>query len=313
MLFPSRNSLLHRLFALVICLIALGTNCGDLEAKDAQKESAKGHDIFIFSDFAGNREVPEWKSAGAIQGWEKELGEKIGEEIRISIVSCELGIAGLEMMGKPSVAIIPAVEKDRCKGMLPEFLVEQHEGLYSNFMLLAPGSSQVTDKVATLRVGLLDATIMMPWNGRLWANSILPDLDLASIRAVQGSDHVVIPVFFGHAAYGIIDQDGFEAEVRRNPQVKEQIRVIAESPPMLGNAVFIREDLSLSVAEKIRRELVRSSKGENGAVVFDVLGWHALRPVTEKEEMLISESIAVLTGESGNDATAEAKAKGAKK
>ena len=288
-------------------------SCRDLRAKDEKKASVEGHDIFIFSDFAGNRAIPEWKYAGAVEAWEKELGERMGEEVRISIVSTELGLEGLEMIGEPSVAVVPVAEKERFGGMIPEFLVEHSGGLHSKFMLIAPRASENTQGIATVRIGLFDSTMMMPWSGRVWAHSILPDLEITSIRPVRGSDSVVIPVFFKRAAYGVVDLAGFEAEVKRNPQVKERVEVVAESPPILGSAVFIREDLSLSIAEKFRRELVQSSKGENGAIVFEVLGWHALRPVAEKEEALIAESIAVLAGVDADGATAETKLKGVAK
>ena len=294
-------------------MVSLAASSGNLEAKGKKKIPVEGHEVFIFSDFAGNKAVPEWKYAGALEAWEKELGERMGEEVRISIVSTELGLEGLEMMGEPSVAVIPVVEKGRFEGMIPEFLVEHSGGLHSKFMLLAPRAGADAQGVATVRIGLFDSTMMMPWSGRVWAHSILPDLEITSIRPVEGSDSVVIPVFFRRAAYGVVDLGGFETEVKRNPQVEERVEVVAESPPILGSAVFMREDLSLSIAEKFRRELVLSSKGENGAIVFEVLGWHALRPVAEKEEALIAESIAVLSGNDGNAATADADVKGAGK
>ena len=300
-----------RILTAATLFVSFAAGFGDLEAKEEKKSLSEGHDVFIFSDFTGNKAVPEWKYAGAVEGWEKELGERMGEDVRITIVSTELGLEGLEMVGEPSVAVVPIVEKDRFVGMIPEFLVEHSGGLYSKFMLLAPRGSENSEGISTVRIGLFDSTMAMPWCGRVWAHSILPELAITSIRPVRGSDNVVLPVFFKRAAYGVVDLDGFETEVKRNPQVEERVEVIAESPPILGSAVFMREDLSLSTAEKFRREFVQSSRGENGTIVFEVLGWHALRPVDKKEEAMIAETIAVLTGKDRDGATADSKAKGA--
>ncbi len=287
--------------------VALVVSCGALRAKGTGEVPGEGHDIFIFSDVADGGPIPEWKCASALEAWERELSEKIGEEVRVSIVPSVQGGAGLKMMGTPSVAVVPVVEMGRCEGMIPEFLVEHEDGLYSKFMLIAPRGGVIVQGDEPTQVGLFDSSITMTWNGRVWARSILPDVETGLFRVVPESGGVVIPVFFGRAAYGVVDKEGFQAEILRNPQVEDKVEVIAESPPMLGNAVLIREDLRAPMAEKIRRELALSSKGKNGAIVFSVLGWRALRPVEEKEVELISENLAMLAGDDEKSATAEMK------
>ena len=313
MILPRINAFWRRICLVATVGVSLTAGCVVIEAKEGEEVLGKGHDIFIFSDITKDRAIPEWKCAKALEAWEKELSERIGEEVRVSVVSSILGTEGLMMMGKPSVAVVPVVEKGRCVGMAPEFLVEDGGGLHSKFVLIAPRRGAVRQGIIPASVGLFDSTMMMPWSGWVWAQSVLPDLDAKSLKAVNGSDNVVIPVFFGRAAYGIVDQHGFDAEKRRNSQVEEEVKVIAESPLILGNAVFIREDLSKPVVEKLRRELVLSSKEEHGEVVFKVFGWHALRPIAEKEMALIAESLAVVVGDDGDDATVKANTKGGTK
>ena len=71
-----------------------------------------------------------------------------------------------------------------------------------------------------------------------------------SSRAIKLS-RVVLPVFFRQADACIVTREGFRLMVELNPQLGQQLRILAESPPYLPSLFCFRGDLVSAFYDKI--------------------------------------------------------------
>lgn len=171
---------------------------------------------------------------------------------------------------------IQAEEVDGVTISLPEYLdsettpsrfervvVSQIAGAHSEeYLVLARRNSDV-HQLADLkerRVMVLDDARMClahPWLEVLLREQGLPPLtQLArSVASDRRLARVVLPVFFNKAEVAVVSRNGFQTMVELNPQVGQQLAVIATSPPLIPVAFFFRRGFSPGFTEKLIRHV----------------------------------------------------------
>jgi hypothetical protein len=255
-------------------------------------------EIVIGSAPASRSEMPAWKVAETLLGWQRQLSESLGAPVVVKLLD-HLTDLGSELDEKPvAVAVLPAAMVPDCGWGRPVFLAENAKGLTSSFLLVAPSRAQIGAGRIPAQVFLVDDTGENSWAGTLWADSLRPGTLERGAQLAGGSAEVVIPIFFGQAEYGLLRADGLAREIAKNPQVEQRVKVVAESPPLLGDVVVMSAELGQDFVEKLRREFASGSGDGAGETLFRHLGWRKFHPVGELELRWIEETcVAVRDGQ----------------
>jgi phosphonate transport system substrate-binding protein len=75
---------------------------------------------------------------------------------------------------------------------------------------------------------------------------------------------VLLPVFFGKADACIVTRTAFETMGDLNPQVKERLRVVAQSPPVVPTVSGFRRGMS----ESLKQRAIKAAMGASGTPTF---------------------------------------------
>jgi ABC-type phosphate/phosphonate transport system substrate-binding protein len=116
--------------------------------------------------------------------------------------------------------------------------------------------------------------------GKIWLENILMGKGFASLDAFFGKvslihkpSQALLPVFFRQADACLINRDGFETMVELNPQLKRDLRVIAQSPSGTASVICIRSSYKPSLRQILiesLRDLHVEPKGQQILTLFKV-------------------------------------------
>jgi phosphonate transport system substrate-binding protein len=111
-----------------------------------------------------------------------------------------------------------------------------------------------------------------------WLGTILVQEDLApsagffaKITATPKITKAVLPVFFRQAHACLVTRNGFETMVDLNPQIGQQLKVLASSPPLIPVVFCFRSDYSSPLQQKIMNEITSwhlSPAGRQSLTIF---------------------------------------------
>jgi ABC-type phosphate/phosphonate transport system substrate-binding protein len=86
---------------------------------------------------------------------------------------------------------------------------------------------------------------------RIWLEVMLSEAGLGGSRSLLQSvkthhrvAQAVLPVFFGTADACLVSRSGFETMAELNPQISQQLRVLASSPPVIPFVTCMRSDFT---------------------------------------------------------------------
>ena len=80
----------------------------------------------------------------------------------------------------------------------------------------------------------------------------------------------VLPVFFRQADACLVTRAGFETMGELNPQVSQQLRVLASSPPLVSTGFFLRSGFPKAEQDKLMNAIVRIHTSVAGQQVLTV-------------------------------------------
>ncbi len=112
----------------------------------------------------------------------------------------------------------------------------------------------------------------------LQAEGIDPDADFAKTVEAGSHNNVVIAVYNGDCDAGATYVDARNSVEKDFPDVKEKVKVIAESPKIPNDTVSVRKDLPPEVVENIKNALLEIAQTEEGKA--------ALKEVYEIEDLV---------------------------
>lgn len=111
----------------------------------------------------------------------------------------------------------------------------------------------------------------------LQAAGVDPDKDFAKTVEAGSHNNVVIAVYNGDCDAGATYVDARSSVEKDFPDVKEKVKVIAESPQIPNDTVSVRKDLPADVVENIRNGLLAIAQTDDGKA--------ALQEVYEIEDL----------------------------
>jgi ABC-type phosphate/phosphonate transport system substrate-binding protein len=138
-------------------------------------------------------------------------------------------------------------------------LLTRTRGICTEEMLLLAREGSDLQKVADLRGhSLVCSSDVRAILGPLWLETILQEHGLGSTEQVQirittaaKPTQVVLPVFFGKIDACLVTRNNWEVMGELNPQVKQRLRVIAASPPVVPTMSCFRRGFSEQHKQRI--------------------------------------------------------------
>jgi phosphonate transport system substrate-binding protein len=111
----------------------------------------------------------------------------------------------------------------------------------------------------------------------MWVRTLLlergfkpPEQFFRKVNVYRKISHVILPVFFGQVEGCLVTRAGFETMGELNPQIRENLRVLAASPPFVPSVGFYRPGYEPYFLDKLTNELVRMNQTISGRQVLNV-------------------------------------------
>jgi ABC-type phosphate/phosphonate transport system substrate-binding protein len=111
----------------------------------------------------------------------------------------------------------------------------------------------------------------------LWLDALLLDNGLPSkesffkeIKEVSKTSQVVLPVFFGQMDAGVVIKSAFETAAALNPQIGQQLKVIATSPRLAPMVTCFRGTLPAEQKAQLMEKALKLHETQGGLQAFTV-------------------------------------------
>lgn len=102
-------------------------------------------------------------------------------------------------------------------------------------------------------------------------------------------DGPIYSVLQKEADIGCAKDTIFDLVAARNPRVRSELRILAESPAVPSNALAVRGDLDPAVIEKLREALLTMEGDSTGKSVLAEFGARAFIPTTKQDYAVVTE------------------------
>jgi ABC-type phosphate/phosphonate transport system substrate-binding protein len=141
--------------------------------------------------------------------------------------------------------------------------------------------------VKDLRNGKLLVNDEKPGNGvpLMWLDTYLIKHDglnskqlFGNIKEVDKVSKAVLPVFFKQADACLVSRSGFETMVELNPQIGEQLTIIATSPGFVLGGVFFRKDFREDIKKLIMDTCMKFCTYSSGRQIVTLFKAEAFAP-----------------------------------
>ncbi|CAN5208952.1 hypothetical protein BH23VER1_BH23VER1_10320 [soil metagenome] len=185
-----------------------------------------------------------------------------------------------EREGDPAPDYRPVFAAERGTGITTEYIALAEEGTTLSDHLGSLMLSEVSDGASRVPV----AWIRTALRESLGDGAAIPDSELLRVGRTTRPARAILPVFFGSADLAVVARPDFDAVAELNPQVAESLAAVAVSPPLLGQIVFIRADLSALREVVVIEALSRIGRSPEGHRLLTELGWFGLRPFNDGVE-----------------------------
>ena len=108
-----------------------------------------------------------------------------------------------------------------------------------------------------------------------------PDQFFGTITPVSKLSATVLPVFFRKADACLVDRAGFETMAEMNPQIRQQLRILATSPAINEGLCCFRADFNSPVKRTILEGIPRFNASLAGQQILTVFQSRRLTPLSE--------------------------------
>jgi ABC-type phosphate/phosphonate transport system substrate-binding protein len=218
----------------------------------------------------------------AVKIWASTLGNSSGKwnktDARIFADATSL-VAAVDR-GEMDVVTLSTQEYLGVEGVLkaePALTIVQAGQVEIEYVVLVRSDSDLK-WISDLR----DKRLIVPRGGRstmvtLWLEAFLYDNGLPpresffrETREVAKNSQVILPVFFKQADAGVVTKSAFETAVTLNPQLRQQLRVIATSPRLIPAVVCVRTTLAPDWRAAYLNQALTLHETPNGLQTFTV-------------------------------------------
>jgi ABC-type phosphate/phosphonate transport system substrate-binding protein len=100
----------------------------------------------------------------------------------------------------------------------------------------------------------------------------------ANIKGVEKISQAVIPVFFKQADACLVPRKGFETMIELNPQLGEQLTIVATSPCYILAGVFFRKDFREDIKNLILQTCLKFNTYPSGKQILTLFKAEAFVP-----------------------------------
>lgn len=174
----------------------------------------------------------------------------------------EKTVEGISMTTVEYLSVHELVHKDK-------LMVGVNAGsIMEEYVLLVHGDSDIRDldDLKDRRIGILRnarASLVPAWLDILLAREEEPPPDdfFREILWATKMDKLVHQVFFGQTEACIVTRSGFEVMIELNPQIGQQLKALATSPPVVPVVTCFRKDETNPFLQKIMDEIALWDKG----------------------------------------------------
>lgn len=118
------------------------------------------------------------------------------------------------------------------------------------------------------------------WLDTILARQGLPAINVffSSVREARTASQALMPVFFRTADACVATGQVFNLAVELNPQIGNDLRVIAETGKLAGGVIALRKDLSKQRKDKIKEALLTLHEDPEGRQLFILFQLESLIP-----------------------------------
>jgi ABC-type phosphate/phosphonate transport system substrate-binding protein len=162
----------------------------------------------------------------------------------------------------------------------PYFVPENHAKMKEECLLLVHDRSGIRSLEELAKKNILISDDSRVSLGKIWLENILMGKGYVSLDAFFGKvslipkpSQALLPVFFQQADACLINKEGFETMVELNPQLKRDLRVIAQSPAGIVSIICIRSSYKAALRQILiesLQDLHVESKGQQILTLFKV-------------------------------------------
>lgn len=166
------------------------------------------------------------------------------------------------------------------------FVPEANNQVYDSFLFIVHGESG-SKKLHDLKGKRLNLSVAMMYGSlRLWLDTILMREGLppsekffSSINVVNKSSQALLPVFFRQADVCLITKNAFEIMVSLNPQLGQELTILAESPSFVKAIIGINKNQKTEDYKKLIEEsLAELHQESNGQQLLSIFRMDKLVP-----------------------------------
>jgi phosphonate transport system substrate-binding protein len=213
------------------------------------------------------REVNENDARAAMKVYARTIGEENGLDTTSEPICLEGTNAIAEALRLKQFDMISLTTEEyftlEAQGLDGPLLVAKvHQTVTEEYVLLARTDSAIRKVEDLPGHTLMLASDLRASLAPIWLEVLCREHGLgpshkvfATVETAAKVSQVVLPVFFGKADACVVTRNGWEVMGELNPQVKQQLSVLAVSPPVVPGMSCFRRDL----AEPIKQRLLQAA------------------------------------------------------
>lgn len=252
-------------FALVVFLVAAPVL--QVQAEDTKP----AYTVHYGLSRAMFRDVNENDARAAIVAYSKKLGDEYGIEATPFILDGHdeivraLETKAVDMVGLNAEEFLE-LEREELEG--PFLFSKPSHGIFEEYVLVAREDGPVRSVEDLRGRSLIVSNTLQGHLAPMWLEVLFrdhgldsPQTTLERLAAASKPAQVVLPVFFKKADAAVLTSSTWKVMGELNPQVSEQLRVIATSPPVVVGLSCFRKGASPALKQRIL-EVAAKSKSE---------------------------------------------------
>jgi len=270
------------LSCLVLSIIVLAPvaslSGGEIPGSDMPKVLRVGFLSNIF------RNVDNRDAQVAMELWARELARGAGiNKAKVTLLNSRKELTTMVRNESLDIVTLPALDYLKLRNSLPlvpAFVASNHVGQAREQFLVVSRKSSIRT-LADLRGKTID---LLPEEQdeptRIWLETLLfkrEKCDLNSfflkVNETPSASKAIMHVFFGKADAAVVSRGSFETTKAMNPQLGQQLLVIAESESIIGNVTCIPKSISMQLKramENAAAHLHESAMGRQMAALFHI-------------------------------------------